>query len=322
MEEVTAVFPTCDMIRCADSDEWREERRKGVGGSDVAAILGISAYSSPYRVWLDKVYGIHDDISGKPAVEWGNILEPVVADHYAEMHPDVNVVEPDFMLRSKDRPWAQASLDRYVLDPKRGMGVLEIKTAGARRSSDWDDGVPVYYLTQVMHYLSVTGCRYADVAVLIGGQDYREYTVEWDDADASTVIRAVDSFWHDYVETGIPPAVGELDSGAVFSAHSKPSGEFIESDNMPSAVAKYLLAKSERDSADKKLKLYGAQLREVIGDAPGITCPDGKLTWRRYEKSRFDAKSFDEDHPGEREAYMTSSRVDGGLVWRPAKKEV
>lgn len=321
MADVEPLFPSCVIVRCRDSDEWREERRRGVGGSDVAAILGLSRYSSPYQVWLDKVEGIHDDISGKPSVEWGNILEPVIADHYAGMHPDTDVIEPDYMLRSKERPWAQASLDRVIRDPELGWGVLEIKTAGFRRADDWDDGVPVYYQTQVQHYMDVAGVKFADVAVLIGGQDYREYRVMRDEEDAETIRRAVDSFWHDHVEAGLPPDVGVTDSPSVFAAHDHGSGEYVQSDTTPTLVSRYLLAVDEKHHADDEVKRWGAKVREAIGDSDGIACPDGRMTWRRYERSTFDRRAFDRDHPGETDSYMTSKQVDGGLVWRPARGE-
>lgn len=321
MAEVEPLFPSCEIVRCRDSDEWREERRRGVGGSDVAAILGLSHYSSPYQVWLDKVEGIHDDISDKPSVEWGNILEPVIADHYAGTHPDTDVIEPDYMLRSKERPWAQASLDRVIRDPELGWGVLEIKTAGFRRADDWDDGVPVYYQTQVQHYMDVAGVKFADVAVLIGGQDYREYRVMRDEEDAETIRSAVDSFWHDHVEAGLPPEVGVTDSPSVFAAHDHGSGEYVQSDTTPTLVSRYLLAVDEKHRADDEVKRWGAKVREAIGDSDGIVCPDGRMTWRRYERSTFDRAAFDRDHPGETDSYMTSKQVDGGLVWRPARGE-
>ena len=77
-----------DLLRCSSDSEWLELRSHGIGGSDVAAIMGLSPWRTPYQVWADKVLGIREDISGKPAVEWGTILEPVVGEHYKSLHPD------------------------------------------------------------------------------------------------------------------------------------------------------------------------------------------------------------------------------------------
>ena len=311
-----------ELVRCESNEAWLEERRKGVGGSDVAAIMGLSAYSTPYQVWLSKTLGVDEDISGKPAVQWGNILEPVIGEHYASEHPDRTVRRVNAIARSIARPWAQASLDYEVRDPELGWGVLEIKTAGLRRESDWDDGVPVYYQTQVAHYLSVTGRQFADVAVLIGGQDYREYRIMRDEEDVAAVEKAVDAFWHDYVESNIEPAIGDGDSSAVFLAHEVAIEDFIEARTTPREVFDYVIAKGAKERADEELKRASARLKALIGDSRGISCHEGKVTWRRFERSSFDAKAFDRDHPGVREAYITRKQVDGGLMWRPKEEAI
>lgn len=307
-------------VRCQDNDEWRSERHKGVGGSDVAAIMGLSKYRSPFQVYAEKVDGVSDDISDKPSVYWGNVLEPVVADEYAKRHPDTEVIEPDFMLRSIERPWAQASLDRIVVDPELGVGVLEIKTAGFMRSHDWEDEVPVYYQTQVAHYLSVTGWGFADVAVLIGGQDYREFRIVRDQEDIDTVNSAVDDFWHDNVEAHIPPSLEGIDSGAVFSLHSHSDGDIIESDSVPSALNRYLLAKARRDAADADVKKWSVKVRELIGDHQGIRCPSGTMTWRRTEVNKLDTKALAKDRPDIVDEYTSKVSRDMGLYWRPVKE--
>lgn len=308
------------LVRCHSNEEWREERRKGIGGSDVAAIMGLSAYKSPFQVYVEKTEGLSDDISDKPSVYWGNVLEPVVADEYARRHPETEVIVPDFMLRSKDRPWAQASLDRVIVDPELGTGVLEIKTAGFMRSCDWDEYVPIYYLTQVAHYMSVTGCGFADVAVLIGGQDYREFRVMRDQDDIETVNRAVDRFWEDNVLARVPPSIGPSDSGTIFSMHKTDDGEMVESETVPSALSRYLRAKSRRDMADEEMRECSAELRDIIGDHKGIRCPSGTMTWRRTEVNRIDTKALAKDRPDIVEEYTSKVSRDMGLHWRPVKE--
>lgn len=308
------------LVRCESDEDWLAERRKGIGGSDVAAIMGLSAYSTPYQVWLEKTQGIHHDISEKPAVMWGNILEPVVGEHYMDCHPDRHVRRVNAIARSIERPWAQASLDYEVHDPELGWGVLEIKTAGWRRESDWEEGVPVYYQTQVAHYLSVTGRPFADVAVLIAGQDYREYRVMRDEEDVATVNAAVDEFWHDYVEDGVAPRIDAMDGAAVFMAHERPEHDYLESKNTPTLLNRWLLAKAELEHAKGEYERWTAKLKGLVGDAQGIECPDGRLTWSRFERTRLDSKRLRSERPDIAEEYTTSSMADGGLRWKPRKE--
>ena len=307
-----------ELIRCDSDEAWREERRKGIGGSDVAAIMGLSAYSTPYQVWLDKVQGIHDDISEKPAVMWGNILEHIIGEHYAEQHPDRSVRRVNGMMRSIQRPWAQASLDYEVRDPELGWGILEIKTAGWRREDDWSDGVPVYYQTQVAHYLSVSGRPFADVAVLIAGQDYREYRVMRDEEDIETVNRAVDEFWEMHVESGVAPDVDAPDNRYVFEAHPEQGDEYVEVSDAKTAdlLNRWVAAKADLDYAKERVDELGAKLKGVIGDNKGLETRTGRLTWNRFERSSFDTKRFRSEHPDMVKVYTTKKLSDGGLRWK------
>ena len=310
-----------DLVRCDSDEDWLAERRKGIGGSDVAAIMGLSAYSTPYQVWLDKTQGIHEDISEKPAIMWGNILEPVVGEHYMDCHPDRHVRRVNAIARSIERPWAQASLDYEVHDPELGWGVLEIKTAGWRREPDWEEGVPTYYLTQVAHYLSVTGRPFADVAVLIAGQDYREFRVMRDEEDVATVNAAVDEFWHECVERGEAPDVGAPDNRHVFEAHPDPTDGYVSlTDPAVSGVlAQWLTAKADLDDARERLEHYGAILKKEIGDSKGFETRTGLLTWSRLERTYIDTGRLRSERPDLIAEYQSKRQVDGGLRWK--KKE-
>lgn len=307
-----------DLVRCDSDEAWREERRKGIGGSDVAAIMGLSAYRTPYQVWLDKVQGISDDISDKPAVVWGNILEHIIGEYYAAQHPESSVRRVNGMMRSIERPWAQASLDYEVRDPELGWGVLEVKTAGWRREDDWSDGVPIYYATQVAHYLSVSGRPFADVAVLIAGQDYREYRVMRDEEDIETVNRAVDEFWHGNVESGVAPDVDAPDNRYVFEAHPEPGEGYVEVSEAKTAdlLNRWLSAKAELDYAKERVDELSAKLKDAIGDNRGLEAKTGRLTWNRFERSSFDTKRFRDEHPELVKAYTTKRLSDGGLRWK------
>ena len=312
------------LVRTPDGDReaWLDQRRKGVGGSDVAAIMGLSPYRGAYEVWAEKSGLIEaPDISDKPAVIWGNILEPVVGEHYAENHPDREVRRLNAVCQSIERPWAQASLDYEVKDPELGWGVLEIKTAGQRSEGKWDDGVPLFYQTQVAHYLSVTGRAFADVAVLIGGQDYREYRIMRDEDDIRAVESAVDEFWR-RVQTGDEPPVdgspGEAE--ALFKRHQTSDGEVWDCGDMPREVADYIYYKETADAAKERLEKAGNALKRLIGDRKGIKCPDYIVTWPRGTRKTFDKKRFMADHQDLYEQYVTACPSNSGIRIKERKK--
>ena len=308
-----------ELVRTPDGDReaWLEQRRHGVGGSDVAAIMGFSAFRGPYAVWAEKTGRlVPEDISDKPAVHWGNVLEPIVAGEYRSRHPDRRVRRVNAVCRSISRPWAQASLDFEVHDPELGWGVLEIKTAGLRREGDWEEGVPLYYQTQVAHYLSVTGRKYADVAVLIGGQEYREYRVMRDEEDVSAVEEAVDEFWHSYVEADVEPRItGARDDGAaVLSAH--PGGEGEGYSDVTPEMAEFREASRDRARADERYREASNAMKRLIGDRSAIDTPDGRFSWVRAKSDRFDMRRFREERPDVYEAYVVESERDMGIRFK------
>lgn len=301
--------------------QWRSARRLGVGGSDVAAIMGMSSYRSPYEAWLEKTGRAEPaDLSGNEAVEWGNRLEGCVADRFADGHPELRVVRRNAMLVSRERHWAFANLDRIAYAEGGEPYVLECKTCGARRAHDWDAGVPDYYLTQVTHYLGVTGYAGAWVAVLIGGQEYREFYVPRDEADIAAVAEAVDSFWHRNVEGGEMPAmVGTAsEAGALAESYADWRDEYAQccdEDLIAEGCDLDALedVKARIDELTREKRRIEDALKARIGDRKGLMTQTRRVTWPRTVSTRFDAKRFRGEHPELAEQYTTESMRDGGI---------
>ena len=278
------------LIRCEDNDGWLEQRKHGIGGSDVAAIMGLSPWKSPLEVWLEKTgRASAPDLSEKESVAMGTELEGDVLEMYRRRHPTYRVQRVNAILVDKARPWAQASLDGITKDPELGWGVLEIKTGS--RESEWADGVPLHYLTQVTHYLSVTGYPFADVAALIGdyGLHYHEYRVMRDDDDLQSVVESVDEFWADYVEKdAMPPYVSALPSEgkALHELYKRSDGEMEPSDTeRTEKLAELTLELSDKlaDATAQKLSASN-ELKRLVGEHKGIITPDYVITWVRSEK--------------------------------------
>lgn len=309
------------LIRCEDNDGWLQQRTKGVGGSDVAAIMGLSPWRTPMQVWLEKTEREQpQDISDKPHVRRGVDLEEFVGERFKQNHPSFIVRRVNAVCQSLERPWAQASLDYEVWEDGR-WGVLEIKTA----RSDWKDGVPTYYLTQVTHYLSVTGRDFAWVAVQFDSDElweYREYRIERDEEDIAAVDSAVDTFWHDYVEAGIMPQLtgtaGEVSSLTAY--YGKPADTFTqlhdashEAVEARQAIAEYLDAASTEKQAKEAKTKATATLAKLIGDAKGLDSDVARVTWVRSEVTKLDTKRLQAEHPEIWQAYSYRQVRNGGL---------
>jgi putative phage-type endonuclease len=157
------------------SDDWHKARAQGLGGSEIAAVVGLSPWESRFSLWMRKAGAIGQQ-SESPEMEWGSRLEDAVAAKFAEGHPDMTVGRAGTW-RHVDRPWQIANPDRLCCDI--GYEVLECKTAlyAYEWGPDGSDEIPVYYRAQVLWYLDTFGLDTAHVAVLIGGHDYREYRI-------------------------------------------------------------------------------------------------------------------------------------------------
>lgn len=308
-----------DVFVVDGNDEWLAFRSQGIGGSDVAAIMGLSKYRTPVEVWMEK-RGLREpqDLSDKEAVEWGVRLEAIVRDKFDEVHPELSVSELSASLVSKERPWAHANLDGYVTDGSGDFGVLEIKTVGKNRERDWADGVPDYYMTQVTHYLSVTGWSYAWVAALIGGQHYVEYRVDRDEDDVRMVDAAVDAFWNECVIGGqLPQVVGtQEEAKALLDIFGIASDEYATPDDVSyfdSLVSDYQEARAcERQYAERAKKISN-DLRAMVGSRKGLVSDVYRITWVKTSSSRFEKKRFASEHPDLVSEYTATFMKDGGL---------
>ncbi len=319
------------LIRCESNDDWLKQRTRGIGGSDVAALLGLSKYATPLALWLQKTGKVTpEDISDRQTVEWGNRLESVVGAKYAEAHPDRKVKRVNAVAQSIERPWAQASLDYEVLDGDK-WGILEIKTAGLRVADDWKEGVPLYYQTQVVHYMSVLNRDFADVAVLIGGNDYREYRIERDEDDVVTVNQAVDTFWNENVLKDIAPEL-QLEESANLATLFGKGDDVVAVDeasvnDVESLVMDYEHVSKELKRLTERKKELSQDIIKLIGEHSGITTNDKQVKWVRYPQTKYDMKAFEADNKElcdtykERlEAYKSTFMKSQGLRVKNLKK--
>lgn len=184
-------------------EKWLNERRKGIGGSDAAAICGLSPYRTPLQVWEDK-RGLSRAVPDNEAMKWGRTLEPVIRQEYSDRTGRaVKVLPPDApILHHPKYEFMLANLDGFTDDRR----IVEIKTA--KFPTGWgepgSDEIPLVYMFQVQHYMTITAFPIADVAVLIGGSDFRLYEIPADKELQEMLIEKEAAFWK-LVQEAIPP---------------------------------------------------------------------------------------------------------------------
>lgn len=187
---------------------WLEERKTYIGGSDLGSILGINNFRTELDVYFEKTAeGIAEDTASEAAY-WGNVLEDVVAQEYAK-RTGFKIEKPSGLIRHSEYPFIACNLDYWVIDDQGNSHILECKTANQMKVTCWGeegtDQIPESYLYQVAYYAAITGVNRVDIAVLIGGQDFRIYRYEKDEVMESQLIRAAKKFWNNHVLAGVPP---------------------------------------------------------------------------------------------------------------------
>lgn len=276
------------------NEQWLADRRKGIGGSDAAAVLGLSKWKTPLDVYLDK-RGEVADTPDNEAMLWGRALEPVIRQQYAERTGRV-VRVPDGILQHQDHPFMLASLDG-ITDDRR---VVEIKTA--RTGQDWgeagSDEVPVAYLLQVQHYMAVTGYAVADVAVLIGGSDFRLYEVPADAELQQMLVDGEAAFWQ-RVKQGTPPdPISYADMQAAFGRSSR-AGMIEATPEVLAALATIRAAKEQIKAIEASEEGAKAIVMKAMGEFDTLTQQGFTLaTWKAAKPAmRFDTKAFQAAQP-------------------------
>ena len=278
------------------------DRTTGIGGSDIGAIMGINPWCSPLDVYLRKV-GITAEEPENEAMWWGTELEPVILRRYCEQnqrklapfcHP-ARMIDPD---------WAYASPDGLIVDVghvTHPLWGVEVKTAGATMSREWGEEdeepprIPPHYEYQCRWGMWVLGLERWDIAVLIGGNTYRQYTLTWDETDQDIMIEDAIDFWENHVLPRIPPEP----TGHPAEAHALQSLHPEHDDDVVAVGAEVeelaLAYKAAQDQRDVALATYDAlqnRLKAVIGDHAGVTGPWGTITWKSTKTGsrRFVAK--------------------------------
>ena len=176
-------------------------RRYFIGSSEAAASCGISPYKSRLQLWLEKTGRVpREDLTNNPRVHFGNILEPVVAQEYARRHPEIAAS----LQRNSETVYD--GFRASTIDYRVGGRILECKTAGAWTSHQWRDAVPTDYRIQVEHQLMTHREEDAVLAVLIGGNDFREYDITGN-PQLREMLHVKQAEFMVYLETDTPPPV-------------------------------------------------------------------------------------------------------------------
>ncbi len=256
------------------SPKQQEARKSGIGASESADILGLG-WRTPYELWMIKTGRIEaEDISQKPSIIMGNLLEPVIASRYEELTGE-KVRRVSSTLYHAQYPHILCHIDRKIEGKRKA---LEIKTASPF-DKGWgehgSDEIPPVYLIQVQHQLAVTGYEEADLIVL-RGTDFRIYPFRRDEQLIATIIDRVNHFWEFNVLQDVAPEV--TTRGDCSLMYPLNNGTYV--DATPEILSVIQQLKMSRDfikEHEETKKEEQFQLIKFIGESDGIKVNDKVL---------------------------------------------
>lgn len=318
---------------------WLEGRRTGIGGSDVAAILGLSPWRTPLDVYESKIKQTNDQEVSEAAY-WGTTLEDVVAKEFAK-RTGVKIQRVNHQFSDG---WMIANIDRAIVNPLIAKSVrpienptphekelygdrpittdvaLEAKTSNQFNADQWGPSqepeikegkvttehvIPMYYETQIQWYCGVLKLRGMFLAVLIGGSDFRMYWIEAR-PDVFEVLKAkCENFWKEHVEKKVPPEPINIED--VKKLYAKSNGQEIEATGeLAIDYGEFSRLSGEIKNLKKQQEAVKAKIAIAMKDNEILTLAGKKvLTYKTQVSKRFDVSKFKEDNYEEYLEYVT-----------------
>lgn len=268
------------IIKPQDHAEWLAEREKGIGASDVAAILGLSPYETPFSLWLKKTHQVEPEPENE-AMLMGHLLEEIVVKRW-EMETGEKAIKAsaaDIIYVHPEHDYLRATPDRVIRGRKK---ILECKTTVT--SIDPED-LPTHWVTQVIYQMYVTGIHQADLAWLVSGRYFGYAHIDYDEEFAKFMVEKVSEFWNENVIGGKEPeaitvsdfALKGSEPGTTIEADTEAFAEVCSLRNMKQSI-------SEREEQANNLadciKLYMGEMESLTYEGKTLA------TWKTGARGR------------------------------------
>lgn len=279
-----------------EHDEWLKLRRDYIGGSDAAAVLGLNAYASPYSIWCEKK-GITPAFEGNLATDVGTYLEEFIAQKFAQ-ETGKKVRRNNYCLFNEDYPWAIADIDRDIVGENAG---LECKSTSALNLKQYKGGeYPARFYVQCVHYLAVTGYDRWYLAVLIGNNDFKVFTIERDEEEIAALMEQEKEF-KTLMDGDTPP---QVDGSEATEKAIKAQGENTDIDletvydmqDTEADIDKLYELKAQADEITSQMDAIKQQIMLKMEKFASGRTEHYKLFYRPQERRTFDWKAMKKNY--------------------------
>lgn len=267
------------------TEEQRKQRLNGIGASDTPIIMGYSTFKSPYELYLEKIGQLEPDDEETELQYWGNAIEPLILQRFSELNDNVVIEKPDTIYHPEHK-FIFANLDGYI--PSMNA-VVEAKMANSFQRKKWDsaleDGIPLIYLIQIAKQVAVTNADRGFCAVLIGGNEFKQFTYERDKELEGLILEADIGFWECVQKRIEPDPININDCRLKFN---QPDPDAVQVLNFPTgqALAKLIDVQAQIKLMEEKLDFHKMEVMSHLGNAEYLSDLDGNIvaTWKANKK--------------------------------------
>lgn len=306
------------------------DRKKFIGGSDAAAVMGLSRYKTALQVWALKTGQIEaPNLDDVVSVQLGNKLEQAVCELFME-ETGKKVQRVNDTIFHPEHDFIGANIDRRVVGERAGF---EAKTTSQFKSKEWQgQEIPAEYYCQCVHYMAVTGWPVWYLGVLIGNTTFVWKVLVRTDADVDLsqfppdkiyriepkiinqiVEREVD-FWNNYVVPKVMPMqISANDSDVLFDLFpsSQPESTVELGDDASKICESLDSMEADLKVLEKEIEQQKNTLKAFLKDNEAGLTPKYKITWKNQLARRMDTSLFKKEQPEMYNRYSPerSSRV-------------
>lgn len=276
-------------------EDWLAQRRKTIGGSDAAAIVGLSRYSTPYTIFMDKT-GRLPDKPDTEAMRLGRDLEDYVAKRWQEA-TGKKVRRVQAMLYNPLYPFAHADVDRMVIGETAGLECKTTSTLDVKQFKGVE--FPEKYYAQCVHYMAVTGAKRWYLAVLVFGRGFFEFTLERDQLEIDALMTAEAEFWTENVakDNPPPPDGSQATTDALQVIYAESQDEERDLFGRETMLDEYMQLKRQKKAIEDRLGEIENALKEDLQEAERGRCGFYTISWKSQQRSTFQPKAFAQAYP-------------------------
>jgi putative phage-type endonuclease len=278
------------------NESQKLQRKKGLGGSDIAAILGVSPYKTAVDVYIDKTTPIENEnnINVHSPLYWGHQHEtPILKAYEIETGNLVSTIDTVY---DKENDFLFANVDGVTKNKKV---IVEAKTSALKKEwgEEGTNQIPKHYLCQVAHYASILDAEYVDIPVLFFGNTFCLYKYERNLELEKIIKNRAIEFWQNNVMQHIAPEISNInDAKRIYSASN---GNAIDSNQecleavyrLREIKEKETLLKHEKEENQIIIQKYLKENDFLLDFESNIIA-----TWKSFETNRFDTSSFKKEH--------------------------